>query len=211
MTKSLAAEGVALSEVAVLYRSNAQSRVLEHALFNAAVPYRVYGGMRFFERAEIKSALAYLRLIATPIDDGAFLRIVNFPPRGIGARTLETLVDAARTQGTSLWQVACAGGKAGGKVEREPRRVRQADRSDARRDRRPAVARGGPARQCRVRPSRALSQREGRRRTVSTISTSSSTPRRASCAKPISPWMRRCCRPAPSTPRPRPIPAPRIR
>jgi DNA helicase-2/ATP-dependent DNA helicase PcrA len=72
VTRSLAAEGVALSEVAVLYRSNAQSRVLEHALFNAAMPYRVYGGMRFFERAEIKSALAYLRLIATPIDDGAF-------------------------------------------------------------------------------------------------------------------------------------------
>ncbi len=116
VTKSLAAEGVALSEVAVLYRSNAQSRVLEHALFNAAVPYRVYGGMRFFERAEIKSALAYLRLMATPIDDGAFLRIVNFPPRGVGARTLETLADAARTQGTSLWQVACAGGRTGGKA-----------------------------------------------------------------------------------------------
>jgi DNA helicase-2/ATP-dependent DNA helicase PcrA len=116
VTKSLSAEGVALSEVAVLYRSNAQSRVLEHALFNAAVPYRVYGGMRFFERAEVKSALAYLRLMATPIDDGAFLRIVNFPPRGVGARTLETLADAARAQGTSLWQVACAGGRAGGKA-----------------------------------------------------------------------------------------------
>ena len=73
----------------MLYRSNAQSRVLEHALFNAAVPYRVYGGMRFFERAEVKHALAYLRLLAAPDDDGAFLRIVNFPPRGIGARTLE--------------------------------------------------------------------------------------------------------------------------
>jgi DNA helicase-2/ATP-dependent DNA helicase PcrA len=116
VTRTLAAEGVTLSEVAVLYRSNAQSRVLEHALFNAAIPYRVYGGMRFFERAEIKSALAYLRLIATPIDDGAFLRIVNFPPRGIGARTLEGLADAARAQGTSLWQVACAGTKAGRKA-----------------------------------------------------------------------------------------------
>ena len=115
VTKGLAAAGVVLSEVAVLYRSNAQSRVLEHALFNAAIPYRVYGGVRFFERAEVKSALAYLRLIATPIDDGAFLRIVNFPPRGIGARTLETLVDAARREGTSLWQVACAGGKVSGK------------------------------------------------------------------------------------------------
>ena len=114
-TKALSGTGVALSEIAVLYRSNAQSRVLEHALFNAAIPYRVYGGMRFFERAEIKSALAYLRLIATPEDDGAFLRIVNFPPRGIGARTLETLVDAARREGTTLWQVACAGGKVSGK------------------------------------------------------------------------------------------------
>ena len=82
-------KALALSEVAVLYRSNAQSRVLEHALFNAAIPYRVYGGMRFFERAEVKHALAYLRLVAVPDDDGAFLRIVNFPPRGIGARTLE--------------------------------------------------------------------------------------------------------------------------
>ena len=113
--KSLSAEGLVLSEIAVLYRSNAQSRVLEHALFNAAIPYRVYGGMRFFERAEIKNALAYLRLVSTPEDDGAFLRIVNFPPRGIGARTLETLVDAARREGTTLWQVACAGGTASGR------------------------------------------------------------------------------------------------
>jgi DNA helicase-2/ATP-dependent DNA helicase PcrA len=117
IAKSLAADGVALSEVAVLYRSNAQSRVLEHALFNAAVPYRVYGGMRFFERAEVKHALAYLRLLAVPDDDGAFLRIVNFPPRGIGARTLETLADTSRSQGTSLWQTACAGGKASASVK----------------------------------------------------------------------------------------------
>jgi DNA helicase-2/ATP-dependent DNA helicase PcrA len=114
VAKSLASEGVALSEIAVLYRSNAQSRVLEHALFNAGVPYRVYGGMRFFERAEIKHALAYLRLLATPDDDGALLRIVNFPPRGIGARTIESLQDAARGAGTSLWQAAC-GGALGGK------------------------------------------------------------------------------------------------
>src|SRR6185312_15765699 len=107
--KGLAGEELALDEIALLYRSNAQSRVLEHALFNAALPYRVYGGMRFFERAEIKHALAYLRLVAEPGDDGAFLRVVNFPPRGIGARTLEQLQDAARTQGASLWQVACAG------------------------------------------------------------------------------------------------------
>ncbi len=115
IVKGIAAEGIELSEAAVLYRSNAQSRVLEHALFNAAVPYRVYGGMRFFERAEVKHALAYLRLLAVPDDDGAFLRIVNFPPRGIGARTLEALQDAARGAGTSLWQAAC-GGKATGRA-----------------------------------------------------------------------------------------------
>jgi DNA helicase-2/ATP-dependent DNA helicase PcrA len=107
--KGVVDDGLALDQVALLYRSNAQSRVLEHALFNAALPYRVYGGMRFFERAEIKHALAYLRLMAEPGDDGAFLRVVNFPPRGIGARTLEQLQDAARAQGTSLWQAACAG------------------------------------------------------------------------------------------------------
>ena len=116
IVKGLAEEGLALSEVAVLYRSNAQSRVLEHALFGAGVPYRVYGGLRFFERAEVKHALAYLRLVAAADDDGAFLRVVNFPPRGIGARSLEALQDAARQQGTTLWQAACSGavgGKAG--------------------------------------------------------------------------------------------------
>src|SRR6516225_2809427 len=116
VVKGLAAEGVSLSEIAVLYRSNAQSRVVEHTLFNAGMPYRVYGGMRFFERAEVKNALAYLRLLAVPNEDGAFLRVVNFPPRGIGARTLETLQDQARGAGTSLWQTACSGqvgGKAG--------------------------------------------------------------------------------------------------
>ncbi|HEX8010846.1 MAG TPA: UvrD-helicase domain-containing protein [Casimicrobiaceae bacterium] len=116
VVKSLVAEGVSPAEIAVLYRSNAQSRVLEHALFNAGMPYRVYGGMRFFERAEVKNALAYLRLLAAPEDEGAFLRVANFPPRGVGARTLESLQDQARATGTSLWQSACAtrlGGKAG--------------------------------------------------------------------------------------------------
>ncbi|HTS21648.1 MAG TPA: UvrD-helicase domain-containing protein [Casimicrobiaceae bacterium] len=106
--RGLVDEGVSPAEIALLYRSNAQSRVLEHALFNAAMPYRVYGGMRFFERAEVKHALAYLRLLAAPDDDGAFLRVVNFPPRGVGARTLETLQDHARLAGTSLWQAACS-------------------------------------------------------------------------------------------------------
>src|SRR6266545_7725936 len=119
VVKGLAGDGIPLSDCAVLYRSNAQSRVLEHALFNAALPYRVYGGMRFFERAEIKHALAYLRLLAAPDDDGAFLRVVNFPPRGVGARTLEALQDQARSTGMSLWQTAHAttiGGKAGASV-----------------------------------------------------------------------------------------------
>jgi DNA helicase-2/ATP-dependent DNA helicase PcrA len=119
VVKSLVDEGVSPAEIAVLYRSNAQSRVVEHALFNAGMPYRVYGGMRFFERAEIKHALAYLRLIATPEDDASFLRVVNFPPRGIGARSLETLQEHARATGSSLWQTACSApisGKAGSSV-----------------------------------------------------------------------------------------------
>ena len=104
--KALNADGVALHAIAVLYRSNAQSRVLEHALFSAGLPYRVYGGLRFFERQEVKHALAYLRLIANPDDDNAFLRIVNFPARGIGARTIEQLQALARERGVSLWAAA---------------------------------------------------------------------------------------------------------
>ncbi|WP_137719048.1 UvrD-helicase domain-containing protein [Methylobacillus flagellatus] len=104
--KSLHAEGHGLGEVALLYRSNAQSRVLEHALFSANLPYRVYGGLRFFERAEIKHALAYMRLIANPHDDTALLRVINFPTRGIGARSLEQLQETARSLGGSLWQAA---------------------------------------------------------------------------------------------------------
>jgi len=111
--KALHAEGQSLADMALLYRSNAQSRVLEHALFSAGLPYRVYGGLRFFERAEIKHALAYLRLVANPDDDTALLRVINFPTRGIGARSLEQLQEAARAQGGSLWQAALA---AGGKV-----------------------------------------------------------------------------------------------
>jgi DNA helicase-2/ATP-dependent DNA helicase PcrA len=103
--QALARDGTALSHVAVLYRSNAQSRVVEHALFSRGIPYRVYGGLRFFERAEIKHALAYLRLIAMPDDDNAFLRVANFPPRGIGARTIEQLQDAAKQSQASLMKV----------------------------------------------------------------------------------------------------------
>jgi DNA helicase-2/ATP-dependent DNA helicase PcrA len=106
--------GVPRSEIALLYRSNAQSRVLESALFNAGVPYRVYGGLRFFERAEVKHALAYLRLIENPSDDTSFLRVANFPTRGIGARSVELLQDAARASGRSLAQsVGAVPGKAG--------------------------------------------------------------------------------------------------
>jgi DNA helicase-2/ATP-dependent DNA helicase PcrA len=112
--KALSRDGHARAEIALLYRSNAQSRALEHALFNAGLPYRVYGGLRFFERAEIKHALAYLRLIANTDDDTAFARVVNFPTRGIGARSLENLQDAAKEAGSSLYaaipQVAGAGG-----------------------------------------------------------------------------------------------------
>ena len=112
--QSLFREGIARRDMALLYRSNAQSRVLEHALFSSGIPYRVYGGLRFFERTEVKHALAYLRLIANTEDDGAFLRVVNFPARGIGARSIEALQDAAKAGGTSLYAaVPRVEGKAG--------------------------------------------------------------------------------------------------
>ena len=91
--------GLPRSEIALLYRSNAQSRILESALFNAGLPYRVYGGLRFFERAEVKHALAYMRLLENANDDTSFLRVVNFPARGIGARSIELLQDAAKASG----------------------------------------------------------------------------------------------------------------
>ena len=106
--RALNAEGVPLIDIAVLYRSNAQSRVLEHALFTAGMPYRVYGGLRFFERQEVKHALAYLRLVANPDDDGALARVINFPARGIGNRTLEQLAELAQERRASLWQAALA-------------------------------------------------------------------------------------------------------
>ncbi len=112
--KSLINEGASRSEIAILYRSNAQSRVIEHTLFTAGIPYRVYGGQRFFERAEIKHAIAYLQLMDNPHNDSAFLRVVNFPTRGIGARSIEQLQDAARQYGISLYAaVPYVTGKAG--------------------------------------------------------------------------------------------------
>lgn len=104
-------------EISLLYRSNAQSRVLESALFNARIPYRVYGGLRFFERAEVKHALAYLRLLENPHDDTSFLRVANFPPRGIGARSMEILQDGAHSSGCSLHDaVSLVPGSAGAKL-----------------------------------------------------------------------------------------------
>ena len=112
--RQLVQGGMLRKEIALLYRSNAQSRVMETALFNAGVPYRVYGGLRFFERAEIKHALAYLRLLENPNDDTSFMRVVNFPPRGIGARSIEQLQDIARVSGCSLHDaVSAVTGKAG--------------------------------------------------------------------------------------------------
>jgi DNA helicase II / ATP-dependent DNA helicase PcrA len=104
--RALHRAGLDLSNMALLYRSNAQSRVLEHALFNAGLPYRVYGGLRFFERQEVKHALAYLRLVANLEDDIAALRVLNFPARGIGARTIENLQDGANALQVPLLRAA---------------------------------------------------------------------------------------------------------
>lgn len=92
------------SENAILYRSNAQSRVIEEALMMSGTPYRIYGGLRFFERQEIKDALAYLRLIANKSDDASFERIVNVPARGIGNKTVDAVRSCARSSGMSMWQ-----------------------------------------------------------------------------------------------------------
>lgn len=106
-------------ECAVLYRSNAQSRVLEEAMITASLPYRVYGGMRFFERAEIKDALAYLRLVCNRDDDVSFERVVNQPTRGIGDRSVSQLRQLARDQSTSLWQAASkVSGRAGAALQK---------------------------------------------------------------------------------------------
>jgi DNA helicase-2/ATP-dependent DNA helicase PcrA len=102
--RTWAEQGGQRQEVAILYRSNAQSRVFEEGLVNAGMPYRVYGGLRFFERAEIKDALAYLRLVSNRDDDTSFERVVNLPARGIGARSMEVIREAARAEDASLWQ-----------------------------------------------------------------------------------------------------------
>ncbi|MEM7281572.1 MAG: DNA helicase II [Pseudomonadota bacterium] len=106
--KDWVAQGNRRQDVAVLYRSNAQSRVFEETLLNAGMPYRVYGGLRFFDRAEIKDALAYLRLAASYDDDPSFERIVNTPTRGIGAKTVDAIREYAKNNATSLWNAAGA-------------------------------------------------------------------------------------------------------
>ena len=95
--------GAARSDIAILYRSNAQSRVLEEALLREKIPYRIYGGQRFFERAEIKNAMAYLRLVESRHNDAAFERVINLPTRGIGDKTVETLRELARSAQLSMW------------------------------------------------------------------------------------------------------------
>ena len=100
------ARGHARAECAVLYRSNAQSRLFEERLINEGIPYRVYGGLRFFERAEIKDALAYLRLMASRHDDSSFERVVNLPTRGIGAKTVDAVRERAKGEKISMWDAA---------------------------------------------------------------------------------------------------------
>ncbi|WP_106476821.1 DNA helicase II [Phytohalomonas tamaricis] len=104
LQKHVRESGKARRDIAVLYRSNAQSRVIEEAMIRAGVPYRIYGGHRFYERLEIKNALAYLRLLVNREDDASLERVINIPTRGIGTRTVEILRARARDEGTSLWQ-----------------------------------------------------------------------------------------------------------
>ena len=105
--QSLFQQGHAYKDIAILYRSNAQSRVLEERFIDMQIPYRIYGGQKFFDRAEIKDMLAYMRLLVNPTDDAAFDRVVNVPPRGIGIATIDLVREAARMHQCSLWQ-ACA-------------------------------------------------------------------------------------------------------
>ena len=133
--EGLAADGVALDEVALLYRSNAQSRVLEHALFSAALPYRVYGGMRFFERAEVKHALAYLRLIAAPGTTARSCASSTFRRAGSARARSSQLQDAAReARRRRLWQAARAAARSAARPARALAHVRRADRIAAHRE-----------------------------------------------------------------------------
>ena len=179
VTKGLRGGGRrAVARSRVLYRSNAQSRVLEHALFNAAIPYRVYGGMRFFERAEVKHALAYLRLIADARSTTARSCASSIFRRAASARARSRRCRTRRArQGTSLWQVACAGGKVSGKAGASLAafvRLIEAMRAATAGA---AVARGGRARDRGVRACRRTTGPRRTARTASRTWTSSSTPR----------------------------------
>jgi DNA helicase II / ATP-dependent DNA helicase PcrA len=112
------AHGGSRNEIAILYRSNAQSRVFEEAFISGRIPYKVYGGLRFFERAEIKDALAYLRLLSNRSDDASFERVVNLPTRGIGAKSLDSIREHAKGAGSTLWEAAgaCIGDTLGPKA-----------------------------------------------------------------------------------------------
>ncbi len=121
----------------MLYRSNAQSRVFEEAFISARIPYRVYGGLRFFERAEIKDALAYLRLISSRMDDASFERVVNLPTRGIGAKSVDIIREYAKGAGISLWEAAAtcvAGNELGPEGQRGRPWLHDADRAARARD-----------------------------------------------------------------------------
>lgn len=112
----LHAKDLPYNEIALLYRTNAQSRALEEALQGAGIPYRIYGGLSFYQRKEIKDVLAYFRLIVNHRDDEAFRRVINYPARGIGATTLQKLQQAAAVDGVSMWEVAVAPAEHGVKL-----------------------------------------------------------------------------------------------
>ena len=157
------ARGGKRADNAILYRSNAQSRVFEEYLLSARIPYRVYGGLRFFERQEIKDALAYLRLISNRDDDASFERVVNLPTRGIGARTLEVLRAHSREHSKSMWQSAFEcnedlGTKAVACLQAFLTLVEKLDAETPR----PAAARAGRPRDPGERPGRALPEGQGR-------------------------------------------------
>ena len=160
-------QGGARRDVAILYRSNAQSRVFEEIFMSARIPYKVYGGLRFFERAEIKDALAYLRIITNHADDASFERVVNLPTRGIGAKSLDVIREQAKAASISLWDAAAhcvANGVLGPKAEAAVngflKLIEQLGRDIAG----PRAARAGRSRDQQLRPGRAPQEREGRSR-----------------------------------------------
>ena len=160
-------QGGARRDVAILYRSNAQSRVFEEIFMSARIPYKVYGGLRFFERAEIKDALAYLRLITSRADDASFERVVNLPTRGIGAKSLDVIRDQAKAAGIILWAAAAqciATGALGPKAETAVNgflKLIDSSRGDIAG---PRAARAGRSRHQQLRPGRAPQEGKGRSR-----------------------------------------------